>query len=89
MKLAIGRFGSCNPARLRRTASAYGGDSLVLTDDSLVEFFLQMEQFLTLALHHPAYWYSRPAAYNLGNIVSSNFLRDHGTATLRTSSAAS
>ena len=62
----------------------YSGDSLVLSDDSLVEFFLQVEQFLTLALHHTAYWYSGPAAYNLSDIISSNFLSDHRCATLCT-----
>ena len=56
---------------------AYGSDCLVLTDDSLVEFLLQMEQFLTFALHHSAYWYSGPAAYYLCNIIGSHLFTDH------------
>ena len=61
---------------------AYGCDSLVLADDSLVELLLQMEQFLALTLHHTAYWYSGPAAHYLSNIIGSHLFADHGLTAL-------
>ena len=63
---------------------AHGTYGFILTDDTLVELFLKMKKLLTLALHHAAYWYSGPAAYNLSDIISCNFLSDHRCATLCT-----
>ena len=55
------------------TAAAHGiadgGDGLVLADDALVQFLLQVEQFLALALHHAGDGDARPAAHHLGNVV--------------------
>ena len=63
---------------------AHGGNRLVLADDTLVEFLLQVEQFLTLALHHTAHWYARPAAHYLGDVVGGHLLTHHGSTTLGT-----
>ena len=55
------------------TAAAYGvadgADGLVLADDTLVQLLLQVQQFLTLALHHAADGYACPAGDDLGDIV--------------------
>ena len=42
-----------------------------------MEFLLQMEQFLTFALHHSAHWYSGPAAYYLCDIIGSYLFANH------------
>ena len=48
-----------------RTASAhsvcYCADGLLLTNDSLVEFFLHTEQFLLFAFEHTVYRYACPS----------------------------
>ena len=55
------------------TRAAYGvgdgTDGLVLSDDTLVEFLLQVEQFVLLALHHPAHGDAGPTAHHLGDVV--------------------
>ena len=60
------------------TAAAHGvadgGDGIVLTDDALVQFLLQMEQFFALALHHAADGDARPATDHLGDVVGSHLL---------------
>ena len=66
------------------TVDLHGGNRLVLADDTLVEFLLQVEQFLTLALHHTAHWYARPAAHYLGDVVGGHLLTHHGSTTLGT-----
>ena len=59
------------------TAAAYGirhgCDGFVLTDDALVEFLFQMEQFLLLALHHAAHGDARPARNHFGDVVGCDF----------------
>jgi hypothetical protein len=44
----IGRFGSCRPARARRTARATRHDRLVLADDALAQALLQLAHDLHL-----------------------------------------
>ncbi len=82
MNEPIGRFGSCSPARERRTASADSFDGLVLTNDALVELCFQMNQFFAFALQHSANRYARPAADDVGNVVWSYFLLHHGLCAL-------
>ena len=48
-----------------------------------MEFFLQVEELVALALHHPRHGDSRPAAHHLGDIVGSHLLADEFLATLR------
>ncbi len=48
---------------------ADGGDGLVLADDALVQFLLQVEQFFALALHHAGDGDAGPAAHHLGDVV--------------------
>ena len=61
----------------------HGRDGLVLANHPLVEFFLQVEELVALALHHPRHGDSRPAAHHLGDIVGSHLLADEFLATLR------
>ncbi len=56
--------------------SLYG---LILTNDSLVELGLQMEQLLTLALHHPRYGDARPTAHHLSYIVGGDGMSGYNT----------
>ena len=44
MKQPVGRFGSFNPLRLRRTALAIALDRLVLADDPLVQLVFHLHQ---------------------------------------------
>ena len=68
------------------TASAYSVAhrlySLVLTDDTLVQFFFKMQELFSLALHHLAYRDSCPTAHHVGNIVGSNLFLNHGVSAL-------
>ena len=72
------------PLRVLETGTAAadsigdGGDSLVLADDTLVEFLLEVEQLLALALQHLAHGDTRPARNHIGDIVAINLLLDHG-----------
>ena len=52
----------------------YRRDSLLLSDDTLVEFIFQMEQFLALALHHLCHGDTRPAAHDLCDVVGCHLL---------------
>ena len=56
---------------------AHGLYGLVLTDYTLVQFILQVQQFLAFALHHLLYGDARPTAYDIGYIISSNLLFQH------------
>ena len=51
---------------------ADGSDGLVLSDDTLVKLFLQVQQLLALALHHAGHGDARPAAHHFGNVVGSD-----------------
>ena len=53
-----------------------GCDGLVLTDDTTVEFLLEVQQLLALALQHTGDGDARPAGDNLGNVVGGDFLAD-------------
>jgi hypothetical protein len=75
MNEAIGRFGSCSPARLRRTASAYSLDGLVLSDDTLVQFVFEVQGACRVRSASFRDGDARPAAHHLGDIVGSDLLR--------------
>src|SRR5574344_1482579 len=60
-------------------------NSLILSDNPLVQFFLQMQQFFTFALHHPCHRYTGPSAYHLSDIVGRHLFTYHGITVLRTS----
>ena len=47
-----------------------------------MQFFLQMQELVALALHHPCDRYSRPAAHHFGYVVGRDFLAYHGIAVL-------
>src|SRR5574344_58215 len=66
----------------RITDSLYG---LILSDNPLVQFLLQMQQFFTFALHHPCHRYTGPSAYHLSDIVGCHLFTYHSVAVLRTS----
>ena len=60
----------------------YGLDGFVLPDNPLVQFRLQMQQFVLFALQHLAYRYAGPAGYYVGDVFSVHFLFNHGLVTL-------
>ena len=55
----------------------YGLDRLILTDDTVVQFALHLEQLLALALQHPADRYARPAGHDLGDVFGVDLFLDH------------
>ena len=61
---------------------ANGIYGLVLSDDTLMEFLLQMEQFVALALQHSTHRNAGPAANDLGDVVCSDLFSDQGLAFL-------
>ena len=58
-------------------------DGLVLTNNPLVELVLNMQELLTLTLHHAGYRYASPPAHHFGNIVGGHLLTNHCLTTLR------
>ena len=60
----------------------YGLDGFVLPDNPLVQFRLQMQQFVLFALQHLAYRYAGPAGYYVGDVFSVHFLFNHGLVAL-------
>jgi hypothetical protein len=82
MNEPMGRRGSCKPARLRRTASATAWNGLVLPDDTIVELFLQMEQFSRSPCCILATGDARPPTYHFGDVIGSDLLANHGLSAL-------
>ena len=64
-----GRFGSCRPARARRTAVDDRFDGFLLADDALVQPFLHLEQLLHFALHQLGDRDAGPLGDDLGDVV--------------------
>ena len=79
---ADGSFGVLQAGTATAHGVGHGRDGFVLADDTLVELFLQMEQFLLLALQHLADGYARPARYDVGYVFSVYFLFYHGVVAL-------
>ena len=63
------------------SATAHGiahcRDSLILSDDTLVQFLFQLQQFLLFALKHAGYRDARPAAHHFSDIIGCNFFTHH------------
>ena len=74
MKLPDGRFGSDSPARARRMAFATALDRFVLTDDTLVQSFFQLQQFFDLAFHQASDRNTCPPADDLRNVFGVDLL---------------
>ena len=47
-----------------------------------VEFLLEVEEFLALALEHALHGDARPAGHHFGDVVGGDFLLHHGLGTL-------
>ena len=74
MNEPIGRFGSCRPLRLRRTALATAVDRFVLADDALVEPLFEHEQLGPLGFQHARDGDAGPGADDFGDFVGADFL---------------
>ena len=61
MNEPMGRFGSCRPARARRTAVESAGHRLVLADDAARDLLLHLEELLALAFEHLVDGHAGPA----------------------------
>ena len=62
---------------------AHGLDGVVLAHDAAVEFLLQVEQLLLLALGHFLDRDAGPVRDNLGDVFGVDFLLDHGAVALK------
>jgi len=71
-------FGILQPGTATADSVGNGFDGFILTDDTLVEFFFQMEEFFLFALQHLADRYSRPARYNVGYVFGIYLFLNHG-----------
>ena len=49
-------------------------DRLLLTNDTLMQFLLQVKQFFAFTLHHTCHRDARPAAHHLCDIIGSHLL---------------
>ena len=81
-KLPIGRFGSCRPARERRSARGDGVDRRVLADHPFVQALLHVHELLALGLQHPADGDAGPARDDLGDVVGVDLLFEEHRALL-------
>ena len=70
----MGRFGSCNPLRLRRTAFATACDRFFLPNHPLVQSLFKYQQLGTFRFQHPGHRDTSPSAHDLGNFVGAHFL---------------
>ncbi len=68
-KLPIGRFGSCKPARARRTALATALQRLLLADHALAQLVLHAQQLVALALQHLVHRHAGPARDHRGDLL--------------------
>ncbi len=76
MNEPIGRFGSCRPARARRTAVDDGMHRLGLADDALAQLVLHAEQLVALALQHLVDGNAGPARHDMRDVVGRDGLLD-------------
>ena len=53
-----------------------GAFGFLLTDDALVQFLLEVEQLLLLALQHTVHGDARPAGHDLGDVLGRDGFRD-------------
>ena len=74
MNEPIGRFGSCKPLRLRRTALATAVDRFVLADDALVQPLFEHQQLGPFGFQHAADGNAGPGADDFGDFIGADFL---------------
>ena len=74
----IGRFGSCSPARARRTASDTATQGFLLADHALAQCVFHGEQLLALALQHLLDRHAGPAGDDRGDLFGVDHFRRHG-----------
>lgn len=77
-KLPIGCSGSASPARLRRIAPGYRRNGLVLSNHSLMQTILKIDELFHFALHHLRDRDARPRRNHLGDLVFSDLLFQDG-----------
>ena len=77
MNEPIGRFGSCSPARARRTALDDGLHGLALADDALAELVFHAQQLVALAFQHLVDRNAGPARHDVRDVVGRHGLLDH------------
>ena len=76
MNEPIGRFGSCRPARARRTAVETAMHRFVLADDAAHDLLLHLEEFFALAFEHLVDRNAGPARDDLRDVVRGHRLVD-------------
>ena len=74
MNEPMGRFGSCKPARARRTAFDDGGDRLLLADDARAEALFHLDELLALAFAQIGDGNAGPRADDFGDVLVGDFL---------------
>ena len=77
MNEPIGRFGSCSPARARRTALETAWTASALADDPLGEFVFHAQELVALAFQHLVDGNAGPARDDVGNVVGRDDFLDH------------
>ena len=82
MNEPIGRFGSCRPARARRTAVETAFTGFGLADHALADLLLHLEQLLALAFEHAVDRNAGPARHDLRDVVGGDRLLDDGAGVL-------
>ena len=80
MNEPMGRFGSCRPARARRTAVDTARDRLGLADDALAELVLHPEQLVLLAFEHLLDRNAGPARDDARDVIRRHGLLHHAAA---------
>ena len=77
MNEPIGRFGSCSPARARRSAFATASTACVLADDAPVQPLLHVDELLDLALEQARHRDAGPGGDDRGDVVLVDLLLHH------------
>ena len=83
MNEPIGRFGSCRPARARRTAVDTAVTASALADDALADLLFHLQQLVALALEHLVDRHAGPARDDLRDMVGRHRLVDEMPRALR------
>ncbi len=77
MNEPIGRFGSCKPARARRTAVDTATTASCWPTTRLADHVLHAQKLLALALQHPVDRHAGPARDDLRDVIGRHRLLDH------------
>ena len=81
-KRADGSLGVAQPGTATPHRIGHRLDRLLLPHYPLVQFILQVQQFLPLARQHAVHRYPGPPRHHVGDILGIHLLLDHGTPTL-------